>query len=259
MPDLDKTAIRTLLIRMFNQIAREASEGVDSEKCTYKVADMWADMLVQLGGGGGGTVYMRVDGGFIQYSNDNATWSNVIAVAVLVGATGKNIELNKSATHLQWRVVGDADWINLVALADIKGDAGANGDSMFEVISDIISPIGNLPLKIKSFYNNPEFDNGNSGSAINIDFPTNGKNQKVTLTDNCTYTLSDLPADVTAHLQLRVIQGGAGSYSLSHPASVKEQNGAFDYTTGVAGTEIYINYYWNGSKFIVLNTNFNTP
>lgn len=44
------------------------------------------------------------------------------------GTNGKEIELQKSTTHIQWRYVGDADWINLVALADLKGIDGAKGD-----------------------------------------------------------------------------------------------------------------------------------
>ena len=35
------------------------------------------------------------------------------------GTNGKEIELQKSETHIQWRYVGDLDWKNLVALADI--------------------------------------------------------------------------------------------------------------------------------------------
>lgn len=40
---------------------------------------------------------------------------------------GREIELQKTATHVQWRYVGDASWTNLVALTDITGPAGANG------------------------------------------------------------------------------------------------------------------------------------
>ena len=39
------------------------------------------------GSGGGGSVEMRVDGGYIQYSTDGATWENLIAVADLKGDT----------------------------------------------------------------------------------------------------------------------------------------------------------------------------
>lgn len=44
------------------------------------------------GSGGGGTVEMRVDGGYIQYSTDGVTWKNLIAVADLEGKPGKDGE-----------------------------------------------------------------------------------------------------------------------------------------------------------------------
>lgn len=40
------------------------------------------------GGSGGGTIDMRVSGGYIQYSNDGATWENLIAVSDLKGEAG---------------------------------------------------------------------------------------------------------------------------------------------------------------------------
>lgn len=57
-------------------------------------------------------------------------WTNLVALADITGpqgATGANIELQKSATHIQWRVVGAPTWIDLVALADLKGDKGDPG------------------------------------------------------------------------------------------------------------------------------------
>lgn len=44
------------------------------------------------GSGSGGTVEMRVDGGYIQYSTDGVTWENLIAVADLEGRPGKDGE-----------------------------------------------------------------------------------------------------------------------------------------------------------------------
>ena len=43
------------------------------------------------------------------------------------GADGREVELQKSATHVQWRYVGDPTWIDLVPLTDITGPAGAGG------------------------------------------------------------------------------------------------------------------------------------
>lgn len=40
------------------------------------------------GSGSGGTVYMRVSGGYIQYSNDNKTWIDLISVDSLKGQDG---------------------------------------------------------------------------------------------------------------------------------------------------------------------------
>lgn len=42
----------------------------------------------------------------------------------VAGADGKSVELQKSATHVQWRQVGTTAWINLIALTDLKGSAG---------------------------------------------------------------------------------------------------------------------------------------
>ena len=38
----------------------------------------------------------------------------------LRGEDGKNIELNKSDTHIQYRTIGDLEWIDLVPLEDLK-------------------------------------------------------------------------------------------------------------------------------------------
>ena len=43
-----------------------------------------------------------------------------------VGDNGKSIEIQKTDTHIQWRQEG-GQWINLVALADLKGDKGEQG------------------------------------------------------------------------------------------------------------------------------------
>ena len=43
------------------------------------------------------------------------------------GADGREVELQKSATAVQWRYLGDTAWIDLVPLSDITGPAGADG------------------------------------------------------------------------------------------------------------------------------------
>ena len=43
------------------------------------------------------------------------------------GQDGREIELQKSDTAIQWRYVGDQEWIDLVQLSEIKGDPGNTG------------------------------------------------------------------------------------------------------------------------------------
>lgn len=42
------------------------------------------------------------------------------------GINAKNIEVQRTETHIQWRYEGN-EWQNLVAIADIEGPAGQNG------------------------------------------------------------------------------------------------------------------------------------
>jgi len=45
------------------------------------------------------------------------------------GLDGREIELQKSATHIQWRYVGDTEWQNVVLLEDLKGPKGDPGEN----------------------------------------------------------------------------------------------------------------------------------
>src|SRR5690606_35112184 len=44
------------------------------------------------------------------------------------GEDGREVELRKGETHVQWRYVGEPSWQDLVALADLKGDKGDPGE-----------------------------------------------------------------------------------------------------------------------------------
>lgn len=51
-----------------------------------------------------------------------------VALEVLKGVDGKNIELTASHTAIQWRNVGDSTWNTLVDLSLLKGSKGDKGD-----------------------------------------------------------------------------------------------------------------------------------
>lgn len=44
------------------------------------------------------------------------------------GEVGKSIEIAVNGDYIQWRVVGDLAWTNLIAVAALKGDKGDQGD-----------------------------------------------------------------------------------------------------------------------------------
>jgi hypothetical protein len=56
--------------------------------------------------------------------SDPTKWIELVAPA---GEDGKSVEIQASATHVQWRLVGDPTWINIVALADLEGTPGTEG------------------------------------------------------------------------------------------------------------------------------------
>lgn len=67
------------------------------------------------------------------------------------------------------------------------------------------------------------FDAGNSGAAIALSL-ANGNVQKLTLTANCTLTLTSPASGVMRSLTLLVFQDGTGSRTITWPGSVKWGN-----------------------------------
>ena len=102
-------------------------------------------------GDDGREIEIQVTGTHIQWRLVGApTWTNLIALATLTGAAGTNgsngtngtngsagadgddgreIELQTTDTHVQWRYVGAGSWTNLAALSVITGPAGADGNN----------------------------------------------------------------------------------------------------------------------------------
>lgn len=46
-----------------------------------------------------------------------ADWVDLVALSALTGADGVSVELQATATHIQWRQVGAATWTDLIALS----------------------------------------------------------------------------------------------------------------------------------------------
>lgn len=90
----------------------------------------------------GDPVQLRVDAGWIQWKyQSDADWLNLISTASLAGPTGPqgaagtpgaagaaglSVELQTTATHVQWRQAGGS-WADLIALSTLTGATGATG------------------------------------------------------------------------------------------------------------------------------------
>lgn len=93
-----------------------------------------------------GSKLHELDGDTYEYDEQNKTW--VLQPKSSGGADGREIELQKTQTHIQWRYVGTEEWFDLVSLDDLsfkysdfspeqlqalkgakgdKGNPGANG------------------------------------------------------------------------------------------------------------------------------------
>lgn len=91
----------------------------------------WNDLPYISGGGGDAPVEFQSSATHIQWRLvGDPDWIDLVALADLKGEDGddgREVELQKSATHIQWRYVGDPTWADLVALDDISGDPGEDG------------------------------------------------------------------------------------------------------------------------------------
>jgi hypothetical protein len=52
------------------------------------------------------------------------TWTDLVALSSLKGDNGREVELQASGTWLQWRYVGDPTWTNLFDLSTLSGGSG---------------------------------------------------------------------------------------------------------------------------------------
>jgi hypothetical protein len=108
------------------------------------------------------------------------------------------VEIQKTATHIQWKLTQDTDWINLVALTEITGPQGDPGDS-----THLAQDMQELT----------------DGANISWDMDSGGF-AYVTLEGNRTL---DNPTNVSAGglYRLKVVQDGTGDRTLSFGSNFK--------------------------------------
>lgn len=82
------------------------------------------------------------------------------------GQDGREIELQKSDTAIQWRYVGDQKWIDLVQLSEIKGDPGNTG-AMANLTIGTVTTLAAGSNATASIESNPD----GSGYVLNLGIP----------------------------------------------------------------------------------------
>jgi len=90
-----------------------------------------------------------------------------------------------------------------------------------------------------------EHNAGNSSTAVTIDLST-GSAQKVTLTGNTTFTLTN---PQTGGAYVIRIATGAGSFTVTWPGTVKWSGGTAPTITATASKVDLINLYWDGTSY----------
>lgn len=95
-------------------------------------------------------------------------------------------------------------------------------------------------------YGTPEYDAGNSGTAISLD-GNNGQNQKVNLTGNVAITLTNPRAGETR--KLRIVTHASNTYTVTFSTTVKWPGGTA-YTASGSGTKTdFVTLYYDGSAW----------
>ena len=113
--------------------ALAASEADSVEQTIAAEVQDWLAANPPAAGDDGREVEFGVSATHVQwrYVGDVA-WTDLLALSSIVGATGATPEFQATASHLQWREPGGV-WADLVPLSDLLGPKGDPGLSAYEV------------------------------------------------------------------------------------------------------------------------------
>lgn len=74
----------------------------------------------------------------------DSTWIDLVALSDINGNDGREVELQNNGTYIQWRYTGGT-WTNLVAISGLKGDNGLGFTQITETSRIALTPSNNLP------------------------------------------------------------------------------------------------------------------
>ena len=133
-----------------------------------------------------------------------------VALSILKGLDGKNVELSASSTAIQWRNVGDSTWNTLVELSLLKGEKGDKGDKGDTGATGATGPQGETKIPILSaveatsgskpsgsFTADGEDTSGNPKYKLSLVLPKGDKGEPPVIEEGTTTTgLPDTEASV---------------------------------------------------------------
>ena len=121
-------------LRQLYQMSIEADAFVG----TY---EEWFESIKGPTGEDGREVLFQVSEGYIQWQYEGeTTWTNLIALDTLVGASGNDGEngidgrevlFQVSEGYIQWQYEGETTWTNLIKVSDLLGQAGNDGQTPY--------------------------------------------------------------------------------------------------------------------------------
>ena len=123
------------------------------------------------------------------------------------------------------------------------------GEIIFWTGATWISVGGGVQRAFRCLTNTVEFDNGNSSGTHTIDWNVSNS-QKITLTAGCTLTFTP-PATGPGKFSFKVIQGGAGSYAITWPATCMFTAGVAPTLTGTLSSVDILTVYYDGANYHV--------
>lgn len=195
-------------------------------------------------------------------------WSKISKVGAVLSDLGGTISLGSISGLTNTNIDAAA------AIAATKIADGTVTNTEFEKINDLDQHVATTStpqfaraglggaadssavLKVVGQYYGLTFDAGNSGTTKTLDW-NNGNAQILTMTGNCTVTLSN-PKDGARYV-LSLLQDGTGGRSMTWPASVLWSNGATPGLTATPGkTDLVVMIYFAGiGKYLAsMTSNF---